>query len=398
MGALSRRALTRDPATAREWAAGRAAVATAVPARGAEADAWTVRGWAEVTLGCAVLGLPAAFDGLDDVVRATGVRATGVRDGGRGASRLRALRSLRGPVPSFYPGPASPGEVAPVGALTWRMCELLAGFCDAVRPAPAPDGRTGGGPGRDSGRAHLRWGERYRPTPSRDHVIVPGAAFSGMLWRTWMRLPGRRGPVNALVDGQRPVPGLQRRVWRGIHDGAHLDHLAATSGEIEFGAGLLAAESYAMAVETVALVESAARGERDLAGWLRLGLVERIGRVPGFRERSFTGEGPALREARRFRAPELEPLPTLSAVYVTGALRLLAGDGSGLADRLHRDLVARWRAACATSAPARTLTGRAGELLAPSPQAHPAPLSDRARTTASATSGSGTERWTAQRG
>ncbi|TKK81045.1 hypothetical protein FDA94_34195, partial [Herbidospora galbida] len=77
--------LTRDESAMWAWAAGRAVAARDVPASGAEAAAWTVRGWAEIALGCALLG-PAAFDGLDAVVQ-----ATGVRHGGPAADRLRAL-------------------------------------------------------------------------------------------------------------------------------------------------------------------------------------------------------------------------------------------------------------------------------------------------------------------
>jgi len=44
---------------ARAWAVTAARAAADVPAGGAEADAWTVRGWADVAVGCLALDEPA---------------------------------------------------------------------------------------------------------------------------------------------------------------------------------------------------------------------------------------------------------------------------------------------------------------------------------------------------
>ncbi|GAA1021067.1 hypothetical protein Aple_058120 [Acrocarpospora pleiomorpha] len=326
------------------WAVARASAAMAVPASGAEAAAWTVRGWAEVALGCALLGR--AFDGLDQVIR-----AAGIRHGGPAATRLRALRALGGRVPPSYPDAGDPGPVAPIGPEVWRLGQLVAEFCAAVPMGP-PAGLSRG---RDSARGQLRWGERYRPEPARGHRIVRGDAYAGMVWRTWLRLPTRNGSENVLVAVGRPEPEPRRRVWLGIHEGAHLDRLAAVDGELEFGAGLLAAESYAMAVEFVALLEAAADGQVELARWLRLGLLERVGRLPGFDGR--------IPQARGFHAPELVPLPTLAATYVTGPLSLLCAPGD-------TPLHARWRAAL-QEAP------RAAEVVARISATVPAPPSPR---------------------
>ncbi|GIH28128.1 hypothetical protein Aph01nite_64380 [Acrocarpospora phusangensis] len=323
-------ALSRD--AVHVWAASRGVAAMAVPASGAEAAAWAVRGWAEVALGCAVLGR--AFDGLDGVVR-----SAGIRHGGPGAVRLRALRALGGTVPAYYPDAGDPGPVAPVGVEVWRLCGLLAEFCDAV-PMGVPAGSSRG---RDSARGQLRWGERYRPEPARRYRIVRGDAYAGMVWRTWMRLPCPGGSENVLVAVGRKEPELQRRVWLGIHEGAHLDQLAVGEGELEFGAGLLAAESYAMAVEIVALLEAARDGQVELARWLRHGLLERVGRMPGF-----DGQVPA---ARGFRSPELGWLPTLASTYVTGPFALLCAPGT-------TPLHARWRAALAGAPRAAEVVAR----------------------------------------
>ncbi len=78
---------------------------------------------------------------------------------------------------------------------------------------------------------------------------------------------------------------LAQRVWRGTHEGAHLDHLAALARPVpvaalapapgEFGSGLLLAESYAMAVEIVAAVECLLAREGHAVWQLGNGLAER---------------------------------------------------------------------------------------------------------------------------
>src|SRR5579863_3160748 len=87
---------------ARAWAVAAATAAVRVPAGNAEADAWTVRGWADVAIGCVALDGPGftgparrwvrrdgpgAFSGLDEVIRTLPVVS-----GGQHAARLRQLR------------------------------------------------------------------------------------------------------------------------------------------------------------------------------------------------------------------------------------------------------------------------------------------------------------------
>ncbi|WP_066375120.1 hypothetical protein [Herbidospora mongoliensis] len=311
--------LTRSASGMWAWAAGRALAARDVPASGAEHAAWTVRGWAEIALGCALLG-PAAFDGLDTVILATRIRR-----GGPAADRLRALRGRAGPVPRGYPSSDDPGPVDGPGEETREACRALAAWCATI---PDRDGPVR--PVRD----HLRWGERHRPAATRDVTILDGSRFTGLAWRTWMRLPGERGLITVLVDHTHRAPELRRRVWRGIHDGAHLDHLAACGEDIEFGRGLLAAETYAMAVELVALAETRDAAVRRI---LKHGVLERIARIPG----------------NGADNPELQRLPTLAATYVTGALRLLGGGAEGVPARLREPLRARWVRATAGAARCR---------------------------------------------
>jgi hypothetical protein len=84
-----------------------------VPAGNAEADAWTVRGWADVAIGCVALDGPGFINPARDLVRRDGagafsgldevIRSLRVVSGGQHAARLRELRRFAGPVPPWYP-------------------------------------------------------------------------------------------------------------------------------------------------------------------------------------------------------------------------------------------------------------------------------------------------------
>jgi hypothetical protein len=154
---------------------------------------------------------------------------------------------------------------------------------------------------------------------------------------------------------------MEQQIWRGIHEGAHLDHLSSVArlrrplapSPGEFGAGLLLAESYAMAVEMLAAVECILAGEGHAVWQLGAGLIERATRLPG-------GANPAA---------EFADLPTLAEVYLLGPLDVLSGgpDRSApavLPAELTRSLHDRWRAACAAYPPAATFTAGAAELVA----------------------------------
>ena len=195
---------------AHAWAIAAANAAVRVPAANAEAAAWTVRGWADVAVGCLALDGPmvpealappgtrdsgpdstgpsGAFGGLDEVVRAVPVVS-----GGQHAARLRRLRELAGPVPPWYPD-ARPvaGPIRGVGPFTWQAADLLACFGEELM-------MTGAGlPWRascplDSTR-QLAWGARYRPSPSDAHHTVRLPVSRFLARRTWMCLPGLPGP------------------------------------------------------------------------------------------------------------------------------------------------------------------------------------------------------------
>ena len=356
--------IARVPVTAgsaQRWAAAAAMAACCVPAEGPEALAWMVRGWSEVAVGCLIVGA-AGFAAMDEVIC-----AAGAGHAGRFGARLRELRAMAGRVPSGYPD-SRPigGAIRPVRASARRAAGLVAGFGAQIvisPPAPLPRyaERTGASPApsqaqpRSVSARQLAWGAQYRPSAALNPVNVPLPIGRRLVRRAWMCLPG---PVAAAAEVESGAPRREQQIWRGIHDGAHLDHLAmitrqhpAAPSPAEFGAGLLVAESYAMAVEMLAAVECAQAGQGEAARQLGLGLIERAYRLPG----------------GRYAAAKFSALPGLAEAYVLGPLRILAGHDLGplLPADLSRPLLSRWLAACAAYRPAAEVAAAAADLLRP---------------------------------
>ena len=327
---------------ARAWAVAAATAAVRVPALNAESDAWIVRGWADVAVGCLALdGLrpdgssgpggsvrgtaspqeSGAFGGLDEVVRAVSVRS-----GGQNATRLRRLRRFAGPVPRWYPD-ARPvaGPIRRIRGIVWRAADLVGGFGELLLATAASLPREAPCP-LVSAR-QLAWGVRYRPSPSNAHVTLRLPVNRRLARRTWMCLPGLPSPGTAIAEVPSTASPLKQQIWRGIHEGAHLDHLTslARRGPLapspgEFGAGLLIAESYAMAVEILAAVECILAGEGHAVRQLGAGLIERATRLPG-------GAHPAA---------EFADLPTLAEVYLLGPIEVLSGGAAAAAHLIGR--------------------------------------------------------------
>jgi len=345
---------------ARAWALAAANAAVQVPAAKAEADAWIVRGWADVAVGCLALDGssrrtaraqgPGAFSGLDEVVRTIGVGSAGQH-----AARLRQLRRFAGPVPRWYPdaGPVT-GPVRRIRAIAWRAADLVAGFGGLLMATAAALPRAAPCP-LVSAR-QLAWGFRYRPSPTDAHVTLRLPVNRRLARRTWMCLPGLAAPGTAIAEVPSTATPLEQQIWRGIHEGAHLDHLSslARRGPLapspgEFGAGLLIAESYAMAVEILAAVECILAGEGHAVWQLGAGLIERATRLPG----------------AAHPAAEFADLPALAEVYLLGPLEVLAGGAA--ADALPEDIISslrdRWRAASAAYPPAGAFGAAAADLI-----------------------------------
>jgi hypothetical protein len=367
---------------ARTWAIAAAQAAIQVPALSAEADAWTVRGWADAAVGCLALDLaagldgPGAFSGLDEVIRAERVRS-----GGEHADRLRRLRRFIGPVPWWYPdaGPL-PDGIRPVRPVVWQAAGLVADFGALLMSAA---GRLAQEPPCSlSSARQLAWGRPFRPSPSQAHLTLQLPITRRLARRTWMCLPGIPDPATAIAEVPSAAAPIAQQVWRGIHEGAHLDYLAALAlsrpgvppapSPAEFGTGLLAAEAYAMAVEFLAAVECLLTGEAHAACQLGAGLIERAARLPG-------GSAPTS---------EFADLPTLAEVYLLGPLYLLttpqpnlpsspthpatmppsllpgnSRPGDAVPELLTAPLRARWLAVCAAYPPAAAFTDAAAQLL-----------------------------------
>jgi hypothetical protein len=166
---------------ARAWAVAAATAAVRVPAGNAEADAWTVRGWADVAIGCVALDGPGfidparrlvrrdgagAFSGLDEVIRSLPVVS-----GGQHAARLRELRRSAGPVPPWYPDtrPVA-GPIRDVRRIVWRGAGLVTGFGELLIAAAATLRHGAALPLVSA--PQLAWGARYRPSPSTGHVTI----------------------------------------------------------------------------------------------------------------------------------------------------------------------------------------------------------------------------------
>jgi hypothetical protein len=338
-----------------------AQAAVRVPAADAEAAAWTVRGWADVAVGCLALDGQAdrdptgAFGGLDEVVRSVPVASGGLQ-----AARLRSLRRAAGPVPRWYPDTRPvPGVIRSVGPRAWRAAGLIARFGELVITAAV--GLPPGPACPLSSARQLAWGARFRPLPSAEHVTVRLPVSRRLARRTWMCLPGLPGPGTAVAEVPSTATPLAQQIWRGIHEGAHLDHLAVLSrlprqgpaapSPAEFGPGLMLTESYAMAVEILAAVECILAGEGQAVWQLGAGLIERATRLPG-------GSHPAA---------EFADLPTLAEVYVLGPVEILAGGpaAGALPAQIAGPLRARWLAATAAYPPAAEFGSAAGELVRP---------------------------------
>ncbi|MGD0603080.1 MAG: hypothetical protein ABSA53_05685 [Streptosporangiaceae bacterium] len=359
-------------AAAGTWAVAAGNAAARVPASHAEADAWIIRGWADVAVGCLALAGFAhhlakpddlgAFGGLDEVVRRLRITS-----GGQHADRLRRLRRFAGPVPLWYPDarPVS-GPVRRVREIAWRAARLLSSFGELLltKAATLPHHP----PCKLISARQLAWGVRYRPTPSNVHVTLRLPVSRRLARRTWMCLPGVPGAGTVIAEVPSTATPIEQQIWRGIHEGAHLDHLAwlgrsgagrpVAPSPWEFGAGLLVAESYAMAVEILAAVECILAGEGHAVRQLGAGLIERATRLPG-------GARPAA---------EFADLPTLAEVYLLGPLEVLIGGAAAdaLPAQILEPLRDRWRAACAAYPPAATFGSAAAALIGrPAPPLYP---------------------------
>ena len=218
--------------------------------------------------------------------------------GGPHAARLRRVRELAGPVPPWYPDARPvPGPIRDLGPFAWQAADLMAGFGEELM-------MTGAGlPWRAScplsSARQLALGARYRPSPSEGYRTVRLPVTRFLARRTWMCLPGLReglrpDPVPVIAEvpvhcrparaadlAWHPRRGAPRPPQCADHPQACLPSVRGAPSPAEFGAGLLIAESYAMAVEIVAAVECILAEEGHAVWQLGAGLIKRATRLPG---------------------------------------------------------------------------------------------------------------------
>lgn len=191
--------------------------------------------------------------------------------------------------------------------------------------------------------AHARLGTQHR------HRCVPVPVGSGLIWRGWFL--DAAGPVLAFAP--LPQPPAEVAMMQGFHSGVHLDHLGALVSEgrpeaarrLQFGRGLLVAESAAMAAELIGLVGGGSIDQEERA-FLHASLLDRLARLPRIGEwgpRAAPGSA-AMRAAAGRANHEFATLPTLAAAYVAGPF-LLAERGFRhplLPAEISRSLAGRW--------------------------------------------------------
>ncbi len=298
-------------------------LAMEVPARGREADDWRTRGLAEVLVHAAVTGDGALVDAVDEAV-AHVPNATP-----RFSDRINRLRAMWGAVPRGYPGPSAARPLAPATPLeVQRAAVTMARFADNHVPRAV----AGDGPPSLTDATRTEWWLR-RTAPLRgcepeSGVCVDTELPSDLLWRAWL-LDGMT-PVLAVPSGRHT--DVEVAMMSGLHVGFHLDHLAAlvatgrvgAATRLQFGAGLLIAESAVMAAELAALADREHVAEAQRA-FLWRAVVDRLSRIPGIEHWGRAAlPGSQTMAAATVVHPEFHTLPTLAAAYVAGPFRLAA--------------------------------------------------------------------------
>jgi len=284
------------------------ALAMGVPAHGPQAAAWQVRGLAELTLQAVTTGeapLLAAVDAAAATIPTAPF-----------ADRLAELRRHAGPVPARYPVPCPAAPPAPPPPAVLEAARRLAAVIDAATGGLAADGPamygtaatadsdTADGDAASGGVAtqgavsgvevpldvatvdgDLTRLAAVRPFGRPGHACRPLTVDSRLVWRGWFLLD--RTPVFCVPA--KPMTPTAAAMMFGLHVGVHLDHLAvlaaargpATAARLQFGAGLLVAESVAMAVELSLLADPASALGASERRFLTAAAVDRLSRLPG---------------------------------------------------------------------------------------------------------------------
>lgn len=286
-----------------------------------ERHSWVCRNLAEVTLMASVAGYDVNI--VDSVIADTDFEYADPRF----CERLHQLRSIVGDTLPPYPRGRAicVDELGSLSSAELQAAKAISIFADALFNTAIPH-QLEISMLEGDGEVAITELRNLRPAASKHNPVFvrrPDIA-PHLVWRAWMTLP-QRGPAIVVVD-QRLSPA-KLAIWWGIHNGSHLDHLSQFSSEhiapIEFGRGLLVAESWAMCAEMLAAAEGLIKGDAITMSVVRTGLIERLGRLPLPPSASFS---PSYQLAIRTPSVEFCALPTLSKAYVVGAIALL-GNG-----------------------------------------------------------------------
>jgi hypothetical protein len=313
--------------------------AQCVPATSLEEEqSWICRNLAEVALMAEIAGEDLSF--LDEFVGRIRLSEADPRF----CKRLAGLRRRQGPLPDHYPRGGDvirredlvEGKASGASHLLCRFADLL----DLGQSVASSAVSALGGNGKQAESNWRQWRPgRFDFQPSyEERPDIP----KDLLWRGWMSLPNR-GATMVVVDERLDSDTME--VWWGVHNGTHLDHLSffpeIFPTPIEFGSGLLIAESLAMCAELLAGAEALIEGKRAVADTIRKGLIERVGRL---RLPDQVSLSPSYEMARQMQTAEFNALPTLSGAYVLGAVALIARDFQDplIPFEISKEMLHRW--------------------------------------------------------
>ncbi|MET7483855.1 hypothetical protein [Streptomyces sp. NPDC005538] len=320
-----------------------------VPASGQEATDWRCRGLAELLLHAVVRGDRRLLRSVDRAA----VRLAPAHH--RFADRLRGLRGAVGRVPAGYPRPRE-HDLPPCGpaAGVRRAAVALARLCDRQGgpPSPAPLPPESVVDAAEAADALDRLAG-LRPLGLRGHTCLRAPVPAELIWRGWLV----QGAEPVFVVAPHALPGSRIETSFGLHVGVHLDQVRDLVGlglhewavRLQFGEGLLVAESVAMTAEILALAAPSRPLGIELSEALRTGIVERLARLPRLARWGVDlapGSATMLAAAERHDR-EFPTLPRLAEAYVVGPFHLATASfrHASISPRLRRSLVEGWRRA-----------------------------------------------------
>lgn len=307
--------------------------ASDLPAEGhRERAAWVTRGLAEILAMGATFPSRQLVSAVDHAVRSLRLEGAGERFG----DRLRELRRWHGKVPATYEsvGKCEAQSLSPIADRDVIAAAVaVARFADALHAHC----KTAGGKetltktSRREAMQVLRETADLRPGGKKTAKVLSSPLPGRLVWRMWMAHPEDGSPLY-LAASDTWHGTLQRRCWIGFHNGCHMDAIEAARSvsplaplRLQYGEGLLLAESIAMAGEFIVADLAAHEGRLQLVRVLYDGFVERIARLPGVR----SWLPPLIPDSATCAAVVAAPvqkefvfLPTLTSAYIRGPLHL----------------------------------------------------------------------------